>query len=76
MGEFDELEKKLRAVNFSRFSKQKDGSFQELSEMYAAADSSSLRSIVEQSDDDCRLTDDELDFVAAAGQSMPPDRHR
>ncbi len=75
MSEFDELEKKLRAVNFSRFSKQKDGSFQELSEMYADS-TSSLRSIVEQSDDDCRLTDDELDFVAAAGQSMPPDRHR
>ena len=71
MGEFDELEKKLRAVDFSRFSKQKDSPLQELSDI-----PSSLRSIVEQEDDEFRLSDDELDFVAAAGQSLPPNRHR
>ena len=71
MGEFDELEKKLRAVDFSRFSKQKDSPLQELSDI-----PSSLRSIVEQADDEFRLSDDELDFVAAAGQSLPPNRHR
>ena len=69
MDDFEDIEKQLREVNFSRFSKKKDSLLQRLSELREQAQhqQASLQSIAHESDEE-RLSDDELDYVSAAGQ--------
>ena len=76
MGEFDDIEKQLRAVNFFRFSKKKDLLLKTPAEYRKRKQQAEVQSILNEYDD-ARLSDDDLDYVTAAGQLLsPPDEYK
>ena len=78
MDNFEDIEKQLRDINFSQFSKQKDSLRQRLlkKKEQAQHQQASLQSIAHQpiahQPDGERLSDEDLDYISAAGQEGAP----